>query len=394
MATAVMVCFARSASAQEESVDGPVLVAQAEVLVEQLGSEDFGQREGAAEQLVEMGFAAAEAVEQGTHHIDREIRYRCKRIIQLIAQIDRQEKIDAFLAGTLDEDTDALPGWSSFQEVIGDDEKSRELFVVMLEEEWNLLRLLQDHPTEASNGLSDRCQDINNAKRIFQQQVSLGSVCTLVFLAGEPDVEVADRLVGSLYEFCFQPAFRLEVEGGSRQEMTKKLLGRWVGRTGAGAYSSQILMLSMRFDLEEGIGLAVETLQQQEGITFTRHLVAHVTQCALLAVAQFGNEEEHAALLEGLFDDDALCTQQNLNGKMYQTEVRDIALACRIHLAGESPGQFGFDRIQPNVQMLYNTSTLGFENNEERQEAFDRWKEVVESSEEDSAPAEVAAPPS
>ena len=158
----------------------------------------------------------------------------------------------------------------------------------------------------------------------------------------------------------------------------KKLLGRWVGRTSASSPSSQTLQLlfAMRFDLEEGIEPAEKMLRQQDPPPNPTRV------CAMLAVGHLGNEDEHAVLIEDFFDDHTVCARQNHNGTQYQTQFRDIALASRIHLAGENPQQYGFERIQPSTLMVYETSTLGFENDEKRQESFDSWSEAVQARKE------------
>jgi hypothetical protein len=39
---------------------------------------------------------------------------------------------------------------------------------------------------------------------------------------------------------------------------------------------------------------------------------------------------------------------------------------------------FGFDRLEPNPQMVYQQHTIGFTSDEKRQEVFKKWEEVKE----------------
>ena len=51
-----------------------------------------------------------------------------------------------------------------------------------------------------------------------------------------------------------------------------------------------------------------------------------------------------------------------------------LALFGIVHLSKQDPKKFGFERFSPNPQLLANVHTLGFENEEKRQAAFEIWK--------------------
>ena len=95
--------------------------AEAALLVQQLGAEEFSLRERATTQLIEMGVAAKNAVEAGRTHPDREIRYRCERIFQIVGELDFQRRLTAFTAGR--SDGLDLPGWRRFRDLYGDGAK-------------------------------------------------------------------------------------------------------------------------------------------------------------------------------------------------------------------------------------------------------------------------------
>src|SRR6185503_10793385 len=65
-------------------------------LVRQLGDEEFVIRETAAEKLTKIGLAARAALEEGSKDSDREIRYRCERILAQVRQLDFAHRIEAF----------------------------------------------------------------------------------------------------------------------------------------------------------------------------------------------------------------------------------------------------------------------------------------------------------
>jgi hypothetical protein len=94
---------------------------QAEVasLVAELGAPEFFRRERATEKLLKIGLPAVSLLEQGAGHHDREIRYRCRRILVLVHENDRRNRLDAFVAGSHNEDDLDLPGWSQFASRFG-----------------------------------------------------------------------------------------------------------------------------------------------------------------------------------------------------------------------------------------------------------------------------------
>ena len=100
------------AGGQDQPGGQPQSDAEAALLVQQLGAEEFSLRERATTQLIEMGVAAKNAVDAGRTHPDREIRYRCERIFQIVGELDFQRRLTAFTAGR--SDGLDLPGGADF----------------------------------------------------------------------------------------------------------------------------------------------------------------------------------------------------------------------------------------------------------------------------------------
>ena len=48
-----------------------------------------------------------------------------------------------------------------------------------------------------------------------------------------------------------------------------------------------------------------------------------------------------------------------------------------IHLSGQKPADFGFERAQPNGTILFNTATLGFAKSDDRDAALAKWRPGV-----------------
>ncbi len=90
-------------------------------------------------------------------------------------------------------------------------------------------------------------------------------------------------------------------------------------------------------------------------------------------------DKTHVPLLETLLDDATRCTSMRINNRNYETQVRDIALAALLHITKQDPRKFGFDRLQTHPQIVFNTTTVGFEDDTKRNEALAKWRSYRES---------------
>jgi hypothetical protein len=345
-------------------------------LVARLGHEDFQIRENATGGLIEMGIPAKEVVEAATRSSDPEVRFRAQRILDALIVRQQAQMLAAFAKDINGEQGVSLPGWDRFQEIAGTSAASRDLFVQMHRAEWSLLHTVEKDPKKAAADFARRCGELQNALRYAREQITLGSVTALLFLAGDERMDVPDSTGAMLYSFCYQNAFKTAIEGGKHRDTLRTLLGHWV-RTSEGAWTAyQSLMMAMRYNLKEGLNPARKMLA--EGANTPQHY----KQYALLAIAKLGTVE-NVPNLERSLSDKTVCSRQTVrngnNRSEYQTQIRDVALVATIHLHGKNPKDFGFERATPNSQYLYSTSTLGFQKEEEREAAFKKWQEHLAS---------------
>ncbi|MCA9270714.1 MAG: hypothetical protein KDA41_19670, partial [Planctomycetales bacterium] len=113
---------------------------------------------------------------------------------------------------------------------------------------------------------------------------------------------------------------------------------------------------------------------------------SYYKQYAILAYARLGSRE-HVAKVEKLLDDETVCTTHRVNDTEYQTQFRDIALAVALHLYGQDPKAFGFDRLARHSQYVFSSYSLGFEDDAKRQAAFDQWHAFRREQDERRPPA-------
>jgi len=341
-------------------------------LVRLLGDPSFHAREKASRAIVELGPPAKPALLDALSSPDAEVRHRAQLALAAVWQRDWHIRIQAFVAdvdGTAEHD---LPGWERFQESVGSDAPARRLFVEMLRTEPELLQTEGAAPAVIGQWIEVRCRQIQESARQndprHREPVEVADIAALLFMGGQSEVPVSEATISYICSFFYQPQFVEAVRGGGPYDETlRSLLGAWVGRKFQGDVETakQNLMLALRYDLKEGLPTAIDLLGRGGASD-------HVTQYALLAVGKLGGPEHIDRLLPYL-DDVGICGSQTIAGQRYVAQIRDVALAVILHLAGQSPADYGFEYVQDNPITLFTTPSLGFVDDDQRAEALARW---------------------
>ena len=102
---------------------------------------------------------------------------------------------------------------------------------------------------------------------------------------------------------------------------------------------------------------------------------------ALCYLAKNGDYEVDRQRVTELLDDNRDChTWINVN-EVIKVQVRDVALAVTLHMAGEDPKNYGYKHLRSHPRDVYQTYSMCFKTDEERQAAFKKWQEFSKSSE-------------
>ncbi|MCA9176564.1 MAG: hypothetical protein KDB14_18880 [Planctomycetales bacterium] len=356
IATAAWNGPARGAEPSEEE--------QARALVKQLGDDVYVNRQLAAAKLQELGLAAAKALEEGASSVDREIRYSCQRLLSEVRARQLNEMLDRFLQGR--EDEYPLPAWSRYKERIGDSRASRQLFVEMYRAEPDLLKAMEQNPAQASAAIYPRARQVQEFSS-RGAQLGLGDVAALVFVGSDPEVEVNSQTYSYVTSLLHQPIVHKTMSGGVNKPLLAKMMGQWVLR-GDSNLAYQSLLLAMQYQLPEGIQAAENTLKQSSP-------APHVKQYAILTIAKLG-DKRHISILTELLEDSSPLQTRTINNVRSITQVRDVALAAAVHLAGRPLRDVGFQAdVMPDQQpFVINPSQLGFKDEKERKVVFDKWE--------------------
>lgn len=338
-------------------------------LLDQLGDEQYSIREQAAEKLLRLGPPAVAVLQTGRKHPDREVRYRCERILLLITQQDFELKLTAFLRDAGSGKSSDLPGWEAYRSSYGDTRDSRLLFVEMQRAEPELLAALDRGPGAAIDLLVTRVQEFQRSLQGQNAEIPTGSMASLLHVAVKARAESNLAAGQQLYSLCHQPSFRNAIASGIHKELLRKMLGEWIVR-GDDNLAYMGIMLAMQYEMKEGIGPAEKIMKNQGSQPYIR-------QYAILMLARLGGPE-HLPLLEACLTDERSIGTWQIQNVNINTQVRDVALASLVLLTKQQPKDYGFERLQTNPQQLFSPITAGFESADARAQAVKKWREYRE----------------
>ena len=337
-------------------------------LVDDLASRQFATRQRAMATLIQLGPAVVPELETAMSNGNRELRFRAQRVLDAVEKNLYQLQLEAFMQSG--EQAVALPGWQVFKELGGTSSTARRLFVLMCRAEPELMRSLDRPNSIISNQITNRCRELQQVFRTYKRNsIQLGTVAALLFSGGLTDVKVDDTSVKTIYSVCNYDAFRNEMytrnpNGTSQYRRTprstilRQLFAVWM-KHGQSWDAQMAFTLAMQYDIKQCLPRAIELIK-------ANNTPCHVAQIALVAVTRFG-ELGNLPDLEIRIDDKSFCgVQQRVGQKLHQTQLRDVALAGALLIAGENPREYGFDRISYTNTRQLNYSTVGFANDEDR----------------------------
>ncbi len=393
--------------AQEEPVEAPPAAADEaapQVLppppelsrwIKQLGDPDYGVREAATRKIRNIGLPAKPALIQALRSNDPEVRLRARRCLADILESDYQARLKAFEQDTQGSGHYELAGWQRFRQVVGEDANARKLFVEMHRAEAGLLESSAAGGELAAEAVLLRCQQVLQMSRVpdpdVRQQPSLGTVAALIFVASDPAIKLPDQTQVLVFNFVNQPTFQTALRSGDQQQQVRELLGAWIQRTPNNSLAYQTLRLAMQHNIKQGLVPALRVAKQ-------KNISAYMRMYGVLAVGKLG-ERRHAAELEPLLDDATVCSSRTtvVNGERttYRIELRDVVVAVLAHLTEQSLEDYFLDGVRRDASTLFNTGTLGYKDEQQREQAIKKMKAwLAENAEALQAPlpADDAAP--
>lgn len=357
----------------------PVELSRAKLLVSQLASEVFEEREDAQDELAKMGRLAFPALLEGLNaNPSPEVRFRCQSIIPKAAHADLQARLATFLADVDGKFEHDMPGWNEFRKLAGSSVASRSTFVELLKEPANrsLVLGVGGSPHELGRLIAARRQDIYQLRfprtpTATRKEQSTTDIIALMFAESHVESKHVPRTIAtaSVYNIA---GLASAISGGTDQAAVyKAIVGNWIETRDDAA--SMYLAMNQATSLglqKQGAAVAVKLLQMKAGITTYRIYAA-------FAVAKTG-VKEHLPALESAFSDEAAL---NLGGRVVngvverqQVQVRDMALVAALLLTGQNTEEYGFTeqyKNQTGMQYTYSNWRLP---EDKRKAAFEKWK--------------------
>ncbi len=340
-----------------------------EPLIHQLGEDSFQQRQAAMVQLAALGRSVIPALRSAESHPDGEVRARARHVLKIIRENDRDRLIAAFLAGESIDDEEALPGWNTYREIAGAVPESRQLYADMLELEASFLeRTFGGDRALVPMLLAQRTAQLHDDLR-RNRPIAVSSVASLLLVAARSDIEISNQM--GMMSLCYRTEFDRAIRSGPGQHALKSLLGRVVARVSDESLFAQRFHFSLHYDLPEGLEPARQVLNERTGIP-------HVRYYAVLVVAKMGQSED-LVLLERMLDDSGeVVSQHRVDRRQISTQVRDIALAALVQRHGEPFENYGLHQVRPDEKLMFQSTSVGFETDAQRDEAIARWRQRAE----------------
>ena len=340
--------------------------------VAKLGDPEFSVREEASDQLRQIGVPAISALEGATLGRDRETRYRAERLLEELYKHDLAIKVKLFRRNQLPGEDSLLPFWTEFKDRHGDSDITRRIYGDVLEWEGPLLRQVEKSPEDASGVLTRTAAALGTPGAV----IARGTAVMLVFMLELDLFKADDTAQPGLYAVIRSPGFAELLGKSETQPLGDALFYSWANRS-SGWMTRNALEQALEFGLPCGRLLALKELSKKTT------LADDIIQKSVFLLAKGGHAEDRAALVRSLSDATVLNERDN-EGRAIATQIRDIALAASIHLAGGNVRLEGFESARPDSRWLFMPNSLGF--------ASDAERAVVRAAYEAKYPAPAALP--
>jgi hypothetical protein len=217
-----------------------------------------------------------------------------------------------------------------------------------------------------------RCADVH-LRRIQHQESHrpIAGVAALLLAANQPDCHPSATAIACITACVQEGAFLETMQRPDRPATVERLLAAWVCDPQSSNALAR-LQLADKFDLSEGLDIAVQIIEQR--------LPGPQLQHAVLYLAKAGNNSHLHEIELLLSDKTELQTRRMSQGSQpvttFTSRIQDVALVALLHLTGQNPRDYGFSglRENPHPQYLYQPGTIGFESEAQRRAAIVRWK--------------------
>jgi hypothetical protein len=343
-------------------------------LVKKLGDKSYRAREDAARQLLLQGSTAVAVLTDGTKNEDPEVSERCRQLLIQGPVLERNKKLAALLADPKAPPPKDLAGLERFLKIAGDSKESREMYAEMASFHIHILEAADKNPKEAARLYDDFCGQLysrfmsdQGAQRYTYPNIfsARGDIAFFLFVSG--DSRMRGNNGANYAGVAFNGSQIVDAIDAKQGTATmRKLFLDWLEHESASHLQQQGFQLAARTELKEALPVALKLLEKKDNNAFGKAQV-------MLALTKLGGKE-HIKVLEPYLADTNQVTSINFgDGRQFLVQMRDVAMAAQIQLAGEKMADYGYD-TRYGAGQLY-PYYYGFPDNTSRDNAHAKWKE-------------------
>jgi hypothetical protein len=341
---------------------------QIAALIQDLGSDKFAVRQRATRDLVGLGIATQNALEQAIESGDAEVRLRARKILTAVVAADFNQRLEAFAGDHGGGISQALPAWGKFSAQFGTNRPARQLFVEMQRAEPELLAAFEEGPEAATVAINERTRQIMDGQRESLGQ--LGTLATLLFVGAAEKVRVDEDGCLHIYPYVVQTTYHRNSKTSLWPGLLKKMVGQWIAKDTTPSMTNQNLTLAAQLDLKS------ETLAIATRVLATTDSPPGSKQISILMIGRFGDQDD-LELIEKLLEDQTSCGKVSVEQPPRQVDlqIRDIVLAAMLHMTGQNLHEYGYHSVQEFAPTVFQVGTLGFADEEARNLALKKWRQ-------------------
>lgn len=399
----LLILVAASAPSSAVSPDPKTLIVppgqlkKAQDLVRKLGSEVFADREEAEEALAALGRLARPALLEGvTTNPNAEVRTRCEGLLPRATAQEMRARMEVFLADVQGNYEHDLPGWNQFRakvcgihtllgiRVSGDrplQKAAKAVFVDLISNPENKAIVLATSCRESElnalvinrrmvlSGTQVRVRGNLAVAGAVRRETTVDDVAALLFAESFATQQVAGRVprqisvTSMISRSGFSTAAR-DTDGKSR--VYKAIAAAWLESR------NNPLDLYQGINLATSIGLSDLSLRMAVRLIEMPGAPVPYRANSVYLLTQSGNRD-FIKVLEKSFNDtgEVVVFRGGPGGAVEQKSIqmRDVALAACIELAGQNPKEFGF--ADCSERFAYPSQYQLTDDN--RAPAFEKW---------------------
>ena len=390
-------------------------LAKSRELVQQLGSDEFSEREEAEQALAKMGRLARTALLEAVNSdTNAEIRTRCESLLSKANYLELKARLEVFLADVDGKYNHDLPGWNQFRSTLcgtrtlfgcpisGDpalEKAARSVFVELISTPENKAVVMAAGGTQTElNAIAiGRRQELYNrrigrvrgpggfaAEPSGSREISAADVASLLF-AETLAPQIAGRVPrgASMSVLITASSFSTHArDSDERGRVYKAIAAAWL--------DSRMNPL----DMYQGLTLASQLGLPEQSFRISARMLTTPGATPLYkgnaATILRSGGREHIPLLEKALEDTSVLGQaqvrirtNNDDDALPDIQVRDLALTIAIYLAGEKVEDYGFiDQVNGHNNLTtlkgggagYTSYTRYYIPDDKRAAAFEKWK--------------------